>query len=1222
MSSIVQWNCRGLNQEKKNSLKILIQDHDPIAICLQETKCKLRSSPKVNGFKSFFKNRASATIAHGGVGILVRDGFEAEEIRLNTDLQAIAVKLYNPSEFSLCNVYVSGGEELRERDVADLVTQLGENFIMLGDFNAHSPLWGGRSRNVRGRIIENVIDDYNLCIMNTGEDTHFSEASKTFSAIDLTLATSSVASLFNWEVEVDGMGSDHFPIKLKQGAGPNDKLRKKWNIEKADWVKFRESLRFEDLINNLPEDVEASENKVREVILAAAKASIPESSGKKPKKYAPWWNAQIAQNQKENRKLLRDFKRTRSLEVLERQKQKQNELKRLIKKAKAESWESFVSGVNNNTSTKELYEKVGKLSGKTRSSVVKALEVEGRNVTDPQTILENLAKSFSTQTSNESYGQPFRDLKVEREKIPLIVRDDDEQDYNQEFSRQELEAALGECTGSSPGPDGIHYQMLKNLTGEGKTALLTLYNKIWMKSQIPASWKIALAIPALKPGKDARKAENYRTIQLTNCLGKLLEKMVNRRLTWFLESEEILDEAQSGFRRNRSTMDNVVLLEGEIRETLENKEYLIAVSFDLMRAYDLTWRRKIIEELIRSGLKGRMVKYVMSLLEGRRAKMVMGALESGVVSQETGLVTGSVISVTLFLLMANVLLRSIPVETKKFMFADDLVIFVKGKNLTEMGNILQRTINAIQDKANDIGFSFSAGKTVAITFTRKTKPGKNPDLFLQREKIKYQNEHKILGVIFDRSLSWRSHVEYLAGRARKRLNILRMLSNVRYGVNRHHMITLHQSIILSVIDYGSIVYGNASKTTLKKLDTIHAAGLRIALGAFKSSPIESLLVEAGQMPLRLRREKQQMDYGIRVLTLENHPLHMELESWMEAEKDELAENNPSTIQKAAQLLREGKIVEDAPDRKRLQSHPPWGKQNYFFDFSLAHSKKNETSPTILKKKSLERLEKYKDCYKIFTDGSKEGDQAGWGFSSAEVDRKGKMAKGASVFSAELTAILNAVLYCRGLKGENFLICSDSQSALKAIEKMYAKNSLALRIKDAVAESGKSFLFLWIPSHVGIEGNEAADDNAKKGRKTRKTGEEMITREDLKNKSNGKSWQKWMRELVRSRNRVYRLRGKVRREERTQLSRRDAMIVSRLRIGHTRITHGYLMNNGEAPVCNCGENFTVDHIMDCQYADLLRNMMGLSGSEELKNLDESRIKVVIEYLKLIGLYYEI
>ena len=279
-----------------------------------------------------------------------------------------------------------------------------------------------------------------------------------------------------------------------------------------------------------------------------------------------------------------------------------------------------------------------------------------------------------------------------------------------------------------------------------------------------------------------------------------------------------------------------MLLEGEIREAMENNEYLVAVSFDLMRAYDLTWRRQVVEELLRAGMKGQMVRYVMNLLEGRKVKTVMGGLESSEVSQDTGLVTGTVISVTLFLLVANLILQSIPAGTKKLMFADDLTIFVRGQNLTKNGEVLQNAIDAIAETAKNIGFSFSVGKTIALTFSRKNKP----DLYLEGLRITYKDEHKILGMIFDRKLSWKSHVQYVADRAKKRLNIMRMLSNVKFGVSRHHMITLYQNVVLSVIEYGSTVYVNAPKTTLKMLDSIHLTGLRIALGAFKSSPVENI----------------------------------------------------------------------------------------------------------------------------------------------------------------------------------------------------------------------------------------------------------------------------------------------------------------------------------------------------------------------------------------------
>jgi len=106
----------------------------------------------------------------------------------------------------------------------------------------------------------------------------------------------------------------------------------------------------------------------------------------------------------------------------------------MIKKAKAESWEKFVGSINNNTTTKELYNKMGKLSGKSKNNSVKALEVRGENITNPQKIVDLLARSFSMQTSNESYVQPFKDKKQKRDKLPVKVNEDDGQDYNENFS--------------------------------------------------------------------------------------------------------------------------------------------------------------------------------------------------------------------------------------------------------------------------------------------------------------------------------------------------------------------------------------------------------------------------------------------------------------------------------------------------------------------------------------------------------------------------------------------------------------------------------------------------------------------------------------------------------------------------------------------------------------------------------------------------------------------
>ena len=77
--------------------------------------------------------------------------------------------------------------------------------------------------------------------------------------------------------------------------------------------------------------------------------------------------------------------------------------------------------------------------------------------------------------------------------------------------------------------------MIKILPPETLMHLLDIYNKIWEEGKIPKTWKHATIIPLLKEGKDPKDVRSYRPIALTNILCKIFERMVNKRLVWYLE---------------------------------------------------------------------------------------------------------------------------------------------------------------------------------------------------------------------------------------------------------------------------------------------------------------------------------------------------------------------------------------------------------------------------------------------------------------------------------------------------------------------------------------------------------------------------------------------------------------------------------------------------------------------------------------------------------------
>ena len=81
--------------------------------------------------------------------------------------------------------------------------------------------------------------------------------------------------------------------------------------------------------------------------------------------------------------------------------------------------------------------------------------------------------------------------------------------------------------------------MLKNLPMYTKRLLIDLINRIWHNSEFPSVREVETILPFAKPGKDSTIPANYHTIALTSCICKLMEKMVNGHLIWYLEHHKI-----------------------------------------------------------------------------------------------------------------------------------------------------------------------------------------------------------------------------------------------------------------------------------------------------------------------------------------------------------------------------------------------------------------------------------------------------------------------------------------------------------------------------------------------------------------------------------------------------------------------------------------------------------------------------------------------------------
>ena len=187
---------------------------------------------------------------------------------------------------------------------------------------------------------------------------------------------------------------------------------------------------------------------------------------------------------------------------------------------------------------------------------------------------------------------------------------------------------------------------------------------------------------------------NYRPIALTSCICKVMERMINNRLVWYLERNKLISPMQCGFRKQRSTTDHLVRLESFVREAFVQRQHAVGVFFDLEKAYESTWKFGIMRDLHNACLcVADSPFFIESFLKNRQFHVRLGSSYSDVFDQEMGLPQGSILSVTLFGLKINSIVKAISPGVECSLYVDDFLICYRSKHIHIIECHLQQCLN-------------------------------------------------------------------------------------------------------------------------------------------------------------------------------------------------------------------------------------------------------------------------------------------------------------------------------------------------------------------------------------------------------------------------------------------------------------------------------------------------------------------------------------------------
>ena len=567
---------------------------------------------------------------------------------------------------------------------------------------------------------------------------------------------------------------------------------------------------------------------------------------------------------------------------------------------------------------------------------------------------------------------------------------------------------------------------------------------------------------------------------MLSCAAKIAERMVLNRLRWKLGDPH---RNIYGFCRGKSTALSVASL-----LSLINDRKAVVVFLDLEKAFELASPTAIAATLAARGVRGKLLAWARDYLEARSASVRFQGHVSTAHNFENGTPQGGVLSPTLFNVLMECLV-ALPLHRNVTLisYADDLALVSSGA-----GDILARAqtaLDAVTHACADLGLKVSAEKSMAMA-VHCTPPERN--LRIQGVQLQWTNAYLYLGIWIDSKLTFKKEVAYLKDRTKTRLNVMRAMTSTRAGATHRVLRIYYVQAVRSLVDYAAVVLVALAKSRKKDLEVIQNHAMRIITGAARWCRIAALQNETQLPPLALRVEQLTATLVARTVGQgTDTPARNALIPYLRQDPDLFRGKSwlRIVVQATRAVLPDIDLVDRGADRveEDYDSPPPWAPPPAVFVFTPLPTKKSQCPRNVLLAEALATIDRVgkHNTLVYFTDGSvdPETGRTGAAIVTGEEVFSWRTSDGCSTIQTELVAIAAALDHAQRQPGQDITIFSDSLTALQALRDREPKDNVRLithtqsRLKS-LADDGRTVTLAWIPSHVGVPGNERADEGAK------------------------------------------------------------------------------------------------------------------------------------------------
>ncbi|GBM59456.1 Putative protein in type-1 retrotransposable element R1DM [Araneus ventricosus] len=368
----------------------------------------------------------------------------------------------------------------------------------------------------------------------------------------------------------------------------------------------------------------------------------------------------------------------------------------------------------------------------------------------------------------------------------------------------------------------------------------------------PKIWKESKVVLIPKSNKDLSNFESYRPICLLAVWGKILDRLMAQRLVFYLETNNLLDHSQYGFREGMGTLAALKEVNKFIDSAKNENLVTCLISLDIKYAFNSIRWVDIINLLKLYKIPVKLLKLFRSFLNDRIIFLEIG----NKFYYNIGVPQCSSCGPILWLIVANEALKLFPEreDIRAQAFADDFAVLIKASASYKFSEISKNIISGFESWACRFNLRFSENKTKYIMFKVRKNITHFPGIYLYGKRISYTREMKYLGIDFDPNHSFMVHLQRVQEKIIRINEKLRRIIRATWGLRPEMVKEVYLTILERIILYGvEIWYRNIVKMNMKLLQIQRYALLSITK-AYRTTLNEALQILSGCIPIDLKAQ--------------------------------------------------------------------------------------------------------------------------------------------------------------------------------------------------------------------------------------------------------------------------------------------------------------------------------------------------------------------------------